>query len=125
MCATKRRGGAARFARVGALGAAMAVSALVAGCGANPVRDVAVSTGFGAKPPEPAGFVKESRSAEVDYLPIGQRQPPRRIKPKTPEEAKALEEQLDAQRKANEEAAAQAKALGSAPAPQPGSAPAQ
>ncbi|MFC7400084.1 hypothetical protein ACFQU1_23055 [Chelatococcus sp. GCM10030263] len=90
----------------------------------NPVRDVAVATGFGAKAPEPAPFVKESRGGvEGAYMPVGVKAPPRTLKARTKEEAEALQAQLDAQRQATEAAGASAQALGAAvkarPIPKP------
>jgi hypothetical protein len=113
----KRRG--AKFL-LGATGAALLGLGL-AGC--NPVRDVAVATGFGAKEPDPAPFVKGSRNADGDYMPVGVNAPPRKLKPRTKEEAEALQRQLDAQRQATEAAGASAEALGAAvkarPVPKP------
>jgi len=118
----KRRG--AKFL-IEATGAALLGLAL-AGC--NTVRDVAVATGFGAKEPDPAPFVKESRKADGDYMPVGVNAPPRKLKPRTKDEAEALQRQLDAQRQATEAAGASAQALGAAvkarPVPKPPQAPA-
>jgi hypothetical protein len=118
-----KRRGAKNFVRVVS---AVAFGLVLSGC--NPVRDVAIATGFGAKAPEAAPFVKESRStAGGDYMPVGVKAPPRKLKARTKAEAEALQAQLDAQRQATEAAGASAQALGAAvkarPIPKPPQAP--
>lgn len=73
----------------------------VAGCtrDVNPVRDVFVSVGAGAKVPPAPDFVVESRTSnQGDYIPVGIRQPPRKYRARTPDEIKEVEGQLDAVR---------------------------
>jgi hypothetical protein len=103
-----KRRGAKNFVRVAS---AVAFGLVLSGC--NPVRDVAIATGFGAKAPEPAPFVKESRgTAEGDYMPVGVKAPPRKAAARTKAEAEALQAELDARRRATEAAGASAQALG-------------
>lgn len=104
-----------------AVGAALMLAACSSGHG--PLHSVAVTTGFGTKEPEPAEFVKASRRPDATYLPVGVSAPARTAKPRSATEAKALEEQLEAQRKANEAAAGAAKSLSTMPAVAPGQAP--
>src|SRR5918998_1049962 len=72
----------------------------LAGCSAdtNPVRDVFVATGVGAKPKPAPEFVVNSRSETVDYIPVGTSAPTRPIRGKTAAETKAAEAELDAAR---------------------------
>lgn len=86
--------------------ACLAGSLAMAGCSrdVNPVRDVFVSVGAGATVPPAPDFVVNSRTAEhKEYIPVGIRQPPRKIPAKTPEQMQAVERNLDAVR-ANAEA---------------------
>lgn len=73
---------------------------LMAGCSrdTNPVRDVFVSAGVGAKVPPAPDFVTNTRPAQVDYIPVGLKAPPRKYPAKTPEQLKAVEGQMDAVR---------------------------
>src|SRR5215212_2101475 len=96
----------------------------LAGCSAdvNPVRDVFVATGVGAKPKPAPDFVVQSRPDAVDYIPVGASAPARPIRNKTAAEAKATEAELDATRAAVEAKAAEARQVGAAsaaPAPAP------
>jgi hypothetical protein len=104
----------------------LAAGFLAVACGeSNLVRDAAIATGLGAKPVEPAGFVKQSRRGGGDYMPIGVAAPKRDVNPRSTADAKKLEESLEAQRATNDAAAAAAKAAaaGSAPAPKPAGTP--
>jgi hypothetical protein len=83
------------------------------------VRDAAVFTGLAAKPVEPAGFVKDARQKEGDYMAIGVAAPKREVKPRSIADAKKLEESLEAQRVTNEAAGASARAAASPAAPNP------
>jgi len=73
---------------------------LVAGCSrdTNPVRDMFVSAGVGAKVPPAPDFVTNTRPAQSDYIPVGLKAPPRKYPAKTPEQIKAVEGQMDAVR---------------------------
>lgn len=61
----------------------------------NPVRGLAETTGFATTPPPPADFVRSTRQPDATYLPVGVTPPPREIAPKTPEQIKAMESDLD------------------------------
>jgi hypothetical protein len=91
----------------------------LAGCSAdtNPVRDVFVATGVGAKPKPAPDFVVQSRPEAVDYVPVGVSAPARPIRGKTVAETKAAEAELDAQRAAIEAKATEARQVGATPAP--------
>jgi hypothetical protein len=94
--------------------AAAAQGLLLSGC----TKDIAEATGFATTPQESKPFVKETRQAEADYIPVGSsvtRAAPR----KKPEDFKKLESDLEAQRISNEAAGNQAKQLGSTPPPAP------
>lgn len=95
------------FARAGLLPAVLAPAFLaLAACTSSqaqdetrtPVKSVAETVGMATTPPEPAGFVKATRPAQTEYLPVGVTPPPRAIKPKTPAQVKALESELAATR---------------------------
>lgn len=75
----------------------------------NPVRDAVVATGIASGPKEGQDFVRATRRAGIDYMPVGVSAPDRTIRKKTPEEVKALEAELDAARSGNEARAAQAR----------------
>ena len=99
-----------------------AVMALaLAGCSTdvNPVRDVFVATGVGAKPRPAPEFIAQSRPDNLDYLPVGVSAPPRAIRGKTASETKSAEAELDAVRAANEAKAAEARQAGATPPPAP------
>jgi hypothetical protein len=99
----------------------------LAGCSAdtNPVRDVFVATGVGAKPKPAPEFVVNSRSETVDYIPVGTSAPTRPIRGKTAAETKAAEAELDAARAAVEAKAVEARQVGATPALAPAPVPAQ
>ncbi|MBS7739014.1 MULTISPECIES: hypothetical protein [unclassified Chelatococcus] len=110
-----------------AIGVAIVLGGLLAAC--NPVRDVAVSTGFGAKEPEPAQFVRESRRDDGGYLPVGVRAPDRTTKALPKADVEALTNSIDARRQANEAAGATARSMGAEtnarPVPKPATLPAE
>ncbi|CAH1673523.1 conserved hypothetical protein [Chelatococcus asaccharovorans] len=92
---------------------AIALAAVLGGLTAcNPVRDVAVSTGFGAKEPEPAQFVRDNRRDDVGYLPVGVRAPDRPSKARPKSDVDALAQSIDARRQANEAAGTTARSMG-------------
>lgn len=101
--------------------AVTAAALALAGCSAdtNPVRDVFVATGIGAKPKPAPDFVVNSRSESVDYIPVGVSAPDRPIRGKTVAETKAAEAELDAMRAAIEAKATEARQVGATPAPSP------
>ncbi len=115
----EQRGRKARTASANRLLGAVTATLLVAGCSgdSNIVRDAAVATGLQTKLNEPADFVKNSRSGSTEFMPVGVSAPPRATKPRSPAEVKALEIQLEADRRANETAAASARAAGATPPP--------
>ena len=61
----------------------------------NPVRSIAETTGFATTPPPAADFVQGSRRTDATYMPVGVTPPPRALAPKTPEQIKAMENELD------------------------------
>src|SRR5215210_31631 len=99
----------------------VATMVALAGCSAdtNPVRDVLVATGIGAKPKPAPDFVVQSRPDAVDYIPVGAAAPARPIRGKTAAEAKATEAELDAARAAVEAKAAEARQIGAGAAATP------
>lgn len=131
--------------------AAMAVFGIVlAGCaGDEGVKGVAEAAGMATTPQEAKSFVRESRPAQMAYIPVGSTIPvdPLCAGPKPPpayvptgdaarfaapkpargandpckkrSDFEKIEAQLEAKRKANESAGNQANALGRTPAPQP------
>ena len=98
---------------------------VLAGCGANEgVKGVAEAAGMATTPQESKAFVRETRQADVEYIPVGSsvtRNAPR----KPVDDFKKIEAQLEAKRSANEAAGNAAKALGATPAPQPAEIPKQ
>jgi hypothetical protein len=73
-----------------------------------PFHSLAVWAGFATNAEEPADFVKASRpQGKLDYLPVGVTPEGPKVKAKklTPEELKALEDQLEATRQKNATAA--------------------
>jgi hypothetical protein len=108
------------------LAAAMAV---LAGCSGdnNPVRDIVAGVGAGPTFAKSPDFVVQTRPAQIDYVPIGTRAPPRSEKARTAAEVQAAQAEMDAARSANEAAgaAASAQAASVTPAaPAPGAVPA-
>lgn len=95
---------------------------ILAACQGGPVRQAATLGGFATTPRESADFVREKRPESTDYIPIGAAPPPR-APAKPQDRVKNVEGELDALRAANEARAAQAKSLGSTPAPAPVRAP--
>jgi hypothetical protein len=81
-------------------------------------RQGARAAGFATTTPGAADFVATSRPADARYLPVGVSTPPRPA-PKTAEDIKKIEAELESLRSANESSAASARSLGSAPAPEP------
>jgi hypothetical protein len=86
---------------------------------ANPVRDIAASAGLGPKTAETPDFVRQSRPASLDYMPIGRTAAERPTAARNKDEVKATEAELDAIRKRNEAAAKAAQQAGATPPPKP------
>jgi hypothetical protein len=61
----------------------------------NPLIDFARKVKLLPDPVEPKDFVKQTRPAQTDYLPVGVVPPERDLKVKTAEELKAMEAGLD------------------------------
>jgi hypothetical protein len=101
------------------LGAALGLA--LSGCAGdlNPVRDVFVATGAGARPAAAPDFVEASRAAApsgyVAVAPLRERETPA----KTPEEIAALEAELVATHSRSEAEAARVRRLVVGPAPEP------
>lgn len=70
----------------------------------NAIKDLAIWAGFATNTEEPAAFVKETRTTDLNYMPVGVTPPgPKKNARKlTPEELNALEDQLEAARLKNE-----------------------
>jgi hypothetical protein len=69
-----------------------------------PFKSLAIWAGFATNAEEPADFVKSNRpKGKLDYLPVGVTPPDPKLKAKklTPEELKALEDDLEAARQKN------------------------
>jgi len=92
---------------------------ILAACtsGGEAVRDIAVATGLRAEAPQSAEFVAQSRPEDLRYMPIGVQPPARAARPRTADETERLKQELEARRRANEAAAAEARALSATPAP--------
>jgi pyruvate/2-oxoglutarate dehydrogenase complex dihydrolipoamide acyltransferase (E2) component len=100
-----------------------AVAALLALCACagdtNPVRDLFVATGVGGEPKPAQEFVAKTRPQSLEYVPVGTSAPERARPPKSAEQVKALEAEMDRDRAAMESQAAAARQLGSSPPPRP------
>lgn len=97
------------------------IAANVAACtgGFNPVRDVAVAVGAGPNTAPTPDFVARTRPQNLDYVPVGTTVEGRPTPPRTAEEVKAAEAELDSLRARNEAAGAAAARLGGTPPPEP------
>lgn len=93
---------------LGALGLA------TAGCS----KDIAEATGMATTAQESKPFVRESRRADADYIPVGS-SVTRTAQRKPPDDFKKLEAELEAKRLSNEAAGTHAQQLGSTPPPAP------
>ena len=101
-----------------------AVGLVLAGCGASEgFKGVAEAAGMATTPQESKAFVRETRQAEAEYIPVGSsvtRNAPRKV----PDDFKKIESQLEAKRNANEAAGNTARQLGATtPAPEPAKVP--
>lgn len=100
-----------------ALGAA---ALALPGCSgdANPVRHLALASGITGGEPKPApDFVSRTRSADIDYMPIGVAPPPRRFRAKDKKAVATAEGEMNRLRAANERSGAAARRAGKTPAP--------
>lgn len=99
--------------------AVVAQGLVLAGCaGDGPTKGIAEATGMATTAQEAKPFVKETRRADADYIPVGSsvtRAAPR----KKPDEFKKLEAELEAKRISNQAAGTQAQQLGATPPPAP------
>lgn len=103
---------------------AIAAMAGLAACSgdANPVRDIAAGVGAGPTMAKSPDFVRESRPANLDYVPVGTAAPARPTPAKTADEVKAAEAEMDALKARNAAAAQAAIRAGATPAPKPAAA---
>ena len=67
----------------------------------NPIKSVVETVGFATTAPEPQGFVKATRPATLEYMPVGITPPARSLKPKKADEVKKMEDELMATRDRN------------------------
>lgn len=97
------------------------IGAFVSGCaeGANPVRDIALSTGLATPAKTPPEFVTKTRPSSLEFMPVGVKAPPRPLAMKTLAEVEASKAALDGSRTKNDANASIAKQLGSTPKPEP------
>jgi hypothetical protein len=105
----------------------IAAIVLLAACSgdSNLVRDTFGAVGAGPKTAETPDFVRQSRPASLDYVPIGTAAEERPTPAMTPEQVKAVEAQMEAVRSQNEAAARVAAQAGATPPPAPVKAPGQ
>jgi hypothetical protein len=68
----------------------------------NILNGPARAIGLLPEPVQPKDFVVAGRPTEVQYMPVGIKPPDHPIKPKKPDEVKAMEKELDAARAAQE-----------------------
>lgn len=99
----------------------------LAGCSndANLVRDAAMAAGVTGGEPRPApDFITRTRSADVDYMPIGTPVPTRR-RPKDADAVADAEAQMNGLRSRNEALGGSARRAGRTPAAKPAVTPAE
>ncbi|CAM5196027.1 Beta-barrel assembly machine subunit BamF OS=Bosea thiooxidans OX=53254 GN=SAMN05660750_03772 PE=4 SV=1 [Bosea thiooxidans] len=96
-----------------------AVGLVLAGCaGDEGFKGVAEAAGMATTPQQSKAFVRETRPAEVQYIPVGSSVT--RTAPRKPvDDYKKIESELEAKQKANEAAGETAKSLGATPPPEP------
>lgn len=70
----------------------------------GPLDSLATSVGQRSKPVEPAGFVRDSRPSDLNYLPVHSKRPEPKGKLLTADELKAQERELDALRATHDKA---------------------
>ena len=103
--------------------ALVVVGIALAGCGSDEgFKGVAEAAGLATTPQESKAFVRESRPADLEYVPIGTSVS--RAAPRKPvEDYKKIEAALEAKQKANAAAGDSARALGATPPPAPATIP--
>jgi hypothetical protein len=95
-----------------------AAAAALASCGeTNLMRDAAIATGIATPPKEAPEFVRQSRPAQLDYMPVGVSAPPREATYKSKAAVTAAEAELDTLRTGNAAKGAEARQAGATPAP--------
>ncbi|WP_377847521.1 hypothetical protein [Bosea sp. UC22_33] len=99
--------------------ALVVVGTALAGCGSGEgFKGVAEAAGLATTPQESKAFVRETRPADLEYVPIGSSVT--RTAPRKPvQDYKKIEAALEAKQKANAAAGDTAKALGATPPPAP------
>jgi hypothetical protein len=99
--------------------ALVVVGTALAGCGSDEgFKGVAEAAGLATTPQESKAFVRETRPADLEYVPIGSSVT--RAAPRKPvEDYKKIEAALEAKQKSNAAAGDTAKALGATPPPAP------
>lgn len=97
----------------------VAMGVALAGCGSDEgFKGVAEAAGLATTPQESKAFVRETRPADLEYVPVGSSVT--RAAPRKPvDDYKKIEAALEAKQKANEAAGNTAKALGTTPPPEP------
>jgi hypothetical protein len=91
----------------------------LAGCAdGGPAKGAARVVGFAWDAPESKEFVRDTRPAQLEYIPVGTKIE-REARKLTPAEFSAIERELDDARARNEAAGAEAKAAGATPPPAP------
>lgn len=84
----------------------------------NFVRDVAMASGITGGEPKPApDFVSRTRTAELDYMPIGRAPPPRTYRAKDKTAVASAEAEMNDLRSRNERRGSAARRAGKGPAP--------
>lgn len=96
---------------------------ILAACG-NTAGNFVRSTGLGPNTAQPEAFVVQSRSGEVDFIPVGTSQPGPSNAAKNAQQIKDAEAEMDALRARNANAGAAAAAAGGTPPPDPALTPA-
>lgn len=99
--------------------ALVVVGTALAGCGSDEgFKGVAEAAGLATTPQQSKAFVRETRPADLEYVPIGSSVT--RTAPRKPvEDYKKIEAALEAKQKANAAAGDTAKVLGATPPPAP------
>lgn len=104
--------------RRSAIPALLLLGSALGGCAgdANPIRDAALAAGVtGGEPRAAPDFVRRSRPAEVDYVPVGEAPSARRYRAKSREQVESAETEMKGLSRANEARAAQARRAGGSP----------
>lgn len=110
--------------RAALVGVAFLSAGLSACSSPNAAGEFLESTGLGPTVAPTPDFVRETRPASVDYMPVGTSDPGRATAARTPAEVKAAEAELDALRARNLAAGTAAANLGGTSPPPPVTSPA-